>query len=58
MKGEKLECDSCSKDCEELHTRETYRFGYAVEWVCKECYEEKFGLPWSDYVEDEEEVSA
>lgn len=45
-------CDKCGKDNETLYCREGYRMGYAVEWVCKHCYKDTYGISWNvDYGE-------
>lgn len=50
-------CDVCHEDFEFLYTRECFRFGHSVEFVCKHCYPVTFGIDWeSDYGENNDKV--
>ena len=50
-KEEENICDCCNKDVEHVMCREGYRMGYSVEWVCIDCYEDTYGMVWSELVE-------
>lgn len=39
MDEDKLICESCEKECEELHKSEYYIMTYAVDWICIKCVE-------------------
>ena len=44
-------CNLCNVDSDYLYCREGYKLGYVIEWVCKKCYEIKYGMKWTDLPE-------
>ena len=42
-------CENCGGDFEILCTREKFIMSYAVEWVCKNCFEELEGCTFEEY---------
>lgn len=44
----KMACDLCGKESETLQAREAYKVTHAIEWVCKQCYNIKYGIEWED----------
>lgn len=53
-------CDVCGGDFDFLYTRQAYLFSSSVEFVCKDCYKETFGIEWNtDFKENhEKEIQA